>query len=89
MPLDEVALHVGHTAASLRTALSHIPKLSYYTIRNAGLEILFNSNSDCGRALGFLADGDAFDILQRDSDERRRLAAERATLCREFMEKKK
>ena len=80
MHISEVAFYVGHTECSLRSALGHIPRLNYYTIRNAGLEALIATGSTCGRALGFLADGDVFEILQRDTEERKRLALRRSVL---------
>jgi hypothetical protein len=80
MPISEVAFEVFMTAEGLRGALSHIHDLSYVTIRLAGLEQLFLSNSSEARALGFLVDGDVFTILNRDFNEMERLVQERERL---------
>lgn len=88
MTIEEVAFQVGFSPKVLRILLGHIPNLSHYTIRHAGQETLLLTNSTEGRALGFLADGDAFDILERDSAVRRRIAKERDDLCAHFMKTK-
>lgn len=81
MTLDDVAWHVGMKPEMLRAALSHIHDLSYITIRVAGVEALLLSGSTNARALGFLVQGDAFEILELDADEMRRLVTERQILC--------
>lgn len=80
MPIKEVALELGCSVKVLRILLSHIPNLGYETIRTAGFEILFANNSCDGRSLGFLVDGDPFEVLDADEDEMRRMEKERAAL---------
>jgi hypothetical protein len=85
MSIEEVSWHVRMTPDTLRAALSHINDLSYFTIRDAGVELLLLSGSTNARALGFLVDADAFEILELDEEEMRRFAKERYMLMRWFM----
>ena len=88
MPIEEVSFHVGYSPKVLRALLGHVPKLSYYTIRDLGLERLFDLDSTEGRALGFLADGDPFEVLRLDRLERERMRSVREALLAAFNSKK-
>ncbi|WP_441232129.1 hypothetical protein AB7828_30805 [Tardiphaga sp. 215_C5_N2_1] len=84
MTAIEVAEQLGCSASDLHTALSHIPQLGFDAIRSRGLEMMLAADSDAGKSIGFLANGDVSEILERDQDERDRLSAERAELCKSF-----
>lgn len=78
--IKDVAEYVGMQPEVLRANLSHIHDLSYVTIRVAGVESLLLSGSTNARAYGFLVDGDAFEILELDAEEMRRMMIERKSL---------
>lgn len=84
MTVEDVAIELGLEPATICFGLRHIPNLNYHTIREAGLAYLLLTGTSEAEQIGFLANGNVWDVLRLDRLEYERLAIERYKLINFF-----